>query len=51
MAAEIHLQKSKTKGGVHTIPLHADALESAKQLVMRAQQSEQGSQSITSFPH
>src|SRR5271168_1912433 len=37
MAAEIHLQKSKTKGGVRTIPLTADALESVKQLVMRAQ--------------
>jgi integrase len=37
MAAEIHLQKSKTKGGVRTVPLNADALESAKQLVMRAQ--------------
>jgi integrase len=38
MAAEIHLQKSKTKGGVRTIPLNADALESAKQLIIRAQQ-------------
>jgi len=37
MAAEIRLQKSKTKGGVRTIPLSADALESAKQLVIRAQ--------------
>ena len=37
MAGEIHLQKSKTKGGVRTIPLSADALESAKQLLMRAQ--------------
>ncbi|MGA2883307.1 MAG: tyrosine-type recombinase/integrase [Bryobacteraceae bacterium] len=37
MAAEIRLQKSKTKGGVRTIPLNADALESAKQLVIRAQ--------------
>jgi integrase len=37
MAAEIHLQKSKTKGGVRTIPLNADALESAKQLLIRAQ--------------
>ncbi len=37
MAAEIHLQKSKTKGGVRTIPLNADALESAKQLIIRAQ--------------
>jgi len=37
MAAEFRLQKSKTKGGVRTIPLNADALESAKQLVMRAQ--------------
>jgi integrase len=37
MAAEIHLQKSKTKGGVRTIPLNADAMESLKQLVMRAQ--------------
>jgi integrase len=38
MAAEIQLQKSKTKGGVRTIPLNADALESVKQLVIRAQQ-------------
>ena len=37
MAGEIHLQKSKTKGGVRTIPLSVDALESAKQLLMRAQ--------------
>lgn len=37
MAAEIHLQKSKTKGGVRTIPLNADASESARQLVTRAQ--------------
>jgi integrase len=37
MAAEIHLQKNKTKGGVRTIALNADALESAKQLVIRAQ--------------
>jgi integrase len=37
MAAEIHLQKSKTKGGVRTIPLNTDALESAKQLIIRAQ--------------
>jgi len=37
MTAEIHLQKSKTKGGLRTIPLSADAFESAKQLVMRAQ--------------
>jgi integrase len=37
MAAEIHLQKSKTKGGVRTIHLNADALESAKQLIIRAQ--------------
>src|SRR5262249_9533040 len=38
MAREIHLQKSKTKGGVRTIPLNADALESAKELLIRAQQ-------------
>ena len=37
MAGEIHLQKSKTKGGVRTIPLSADALESAKELLVRAQ--------------
>lgn len=37
MAREIHLQKSKTKGGVRTIPLNADALESAKELLIRAQ--------------
>ena len=37
MAGEIHLQKSKTKGGVRTIPLSADALESAKELIVRAQ--------------
>jgi integrase len=34
---EIHLQKSKTKGGVRTTALSADALESAKELVIRAQ--------------
>lgn len=33
---EIHLQKSKTKGGVRTIPLSDDALESAKELLIRA---------------
>ena len=38
MAREIRLQKSKTKGGVRTIPLNADALESAKELLIRAQQ-------------
>jgi integrase len=37
MAREIHLQKSKTKGGVRTIPLSADAAESTKELLMRAQ--------------
>jgi len=37
MAAEIHLQKSKTKGGIRIIPLNADALEPVKQLVIRAQ--------------
>jgi integrase len=37
IAGEIHLQKSKTKVGVRTIPLNADALESAKELVARAQ--------------
>src|SRR5437867_1256649 len=37
MAREIHLQKSKTKGGVRTIPLSPDALEAVKQLVIRAQ--------------
>ncbi len=37
MAAEIQLQKSKTKGGVRRISLSADALESAKELLMRAQ--------------
>ena len=36
IAGEIHLQKSKTKGGVRTIPLSADALESAKELLVRA---------------
>lgn len=38
MAREIRLQKSKTKGGVRTIPLNPDALESAKALLIRAQQ-------------
>jgi integrase len=38
MAREIRLQKSKTKGGVRTIPLSPDALESAKELLIRAQQ-------------
>jgi integrase len=37
MTGEIRLQKSKTKGGVRTIPLNQDALESAKELLMRAQ--------------
>jgi integrase len=36
MAGDIQLQKSKTKGGVRTIPLSADALESAKELIVRA---------------
>ena len=30
--AEVHLLKSKTKGGVRTIPLSPDALESSKAL-------------------
>jgi len=37
MAAEIHLQKSKTKGGVRRISLSADALESVKELLKRGQ--------------
>lgn len=37
LSGEIHLQRSKTKGGVRTIPLSADALESAKELILRAQ--------------
>ena len=37
IAREIHLQKSKTKGGVRTIPLNTDALEAVKELIMRAQ--------------
>lgn len=37
-AAEIHLQKSKTKGGVRTISLSADALASVLALVERARQ-------------
>lgn len=36
LAGEIHLQKSKTKGGVRTVPLNSDALESAKELVIRS---------------
>jgi integrase len=31
------LQKSKTKGGVRTIPLNGDALNSAKELLIRAE--------------
>jgi integrase len=34
--SEIHLQKSKTKGGVRTIPLNADALEAVRALLARA---------------
>jgi len=34
---EIHLQKSKTRGGVRTIPLTPDALASARELFTRAQ--------------
>ena len=37
LAREIHLQKSKTKGGVRNIPLSADALESVRQLLARAE--------------
>jgi integrase len=37
MAREIHLQKSKTKGGVRSIPLSTDALESVGQLLARAE--------------
>jgi integrase len=37
LAGEIHLQKSKTKGGVRNIPLSADALESVRQLLTRAE--------------
>lgn len=36
MAREIRLQKSKTKGGVRTVPLNGDALDSAKELLIRA---------------
>jgi len=35
IAAEIRLQKSKTKGGVRTVPLNADALEAARSLLER----------------
>jgi hypothetical protein len=35
-AAEIHLQKSKTRGGMRTIPLTADAIESMRALITRA---------------
>jgi integrase len=38
LAGEIHLQKSKTKGGVRTVTLTPDALESVKALLARAQQ-------------
>jgi integrase len=37
LAREIRLQKSKTKGGVRTIPLNGDALDSAKELLVRAE--------------
>jgi integrase len=37
LAGEIRLQKSKTKGGIRTVPLSVDALESVKELIMRAQ--------------
>jgi len=37
MAREIHLQKSKTKSGVRSIPLSTDALESVGQLLARAE--------------
>jgi integrase len=36
-AGEIHLLKSKTRGGIRTIPLSPDALESLKELLVRAQ--------------
>jgi integrase len=36
-AAEIHVLKSKTKGGVRTIPLSVDALSSVNELIIRAQ--------------
>jgi integrase len=36
-AGEIHLLKSKTRGGIRTIPLSPDALESVKELLARAQ--------------
>jgi integrase len=34
--AEIHLQKSKTKGGIRTMPLTPDALQSVEELLARA---------------
>lgn len=37
MAGEVHLLKSKTKGGIRTIALSPDALESLKQLLIRGQ--------------
>jgi len=37
ITCEIHLQKSKTKGGVRTIPLNPDGLASVKELLARAQ--------------
>jgi integrase len=35
LAGEVHLQKSKTKGGVRNIPLSADAMASVCQLLER----------------
>jgi integrase len=36
-AREIHLQKSKTKGGIRSVPLSPDAIESLRQLLDRAE--------------
>ena len=37
MGGEIHIQKSKTHGGIRSIPLSPDALESLKNLLARAE--------------
>jgi integrase len=37
-AGEVHLQKSKTKGGIRSIPLSTDAIESVRHLLARAEE-------------
>jgi integrase len=51
LAGEIHLLKSKTKGGVRTIPLSADAWSPQRRCLSALRRSGRVSRTTTSFRH